>query len=156
MYDKTVIILADLQEFPHAQHYALCNNVLFSDIGRRFKRGDFAPARKDYSKVYIASKNAALISAFTKSHAEFELAVFDDVPDYSTQEPRKVASMLLSKSCIEPFDDLIVERERAAKQKALDKAVKAAEKDGRYLDPNPGVRLGSAIQLKRKGMLKDD
>ena len=155
MYDTTVIILADLTEFPHAQHYAECFSVLFSDIGRRSKRNAYAPDRQDYTKVYIASKNAELVSKFKASHSKFNVEVYDDIPDYSKQIVREVASMLLSKSFIDPFDDLKHERERAEKQAILDKRVREAEKQGKYLDPKPDVALDSGIRLKRKGSFRN-
>jgi hypothetical protein len=151
MYDTNVIILADLKEFPHAQHYAECFSVLFSDIGRRDLKKSYKPDRQDYIKVYIASKNAELVSKFKESHSAFNVEVFDDVPDYTGQTVRKVASMLLAESCVEPFDDLIRNRERKAKQDILDKQVKEAEKQGKYLDPKPDVKLNPAIKLNRKG-----
>lgn len=155
MYDNTVIILADLNEFPHAQHYAECFSVLFSDIGRRDKRKVYAPDRQDYTKVYIASKNAELVDKFKQSHSKFDVEVYDDVPNYSKKSVREVASMLLAKSFIEPFEDLKHERERIAKQAALDKQVSDAEKQGKYLDPKPDVALDPGIRLKRKGSFRN-
>lgn len=151
MYDNTVIILADLKEFPHAQHYAACFSVLFSDIGRRDNLKAYRPDRHDYTKVYIVSKDKELVDRFKESHSQFDIEVYDDVPDYTAQEPRKVASILLSKSYIDPFDDLKEERKRAAKQAALDARVKQAEKDGKFLDPRPDVKLDPSIKLSRKG-----
>lgn len=155
MYDNTVIILADLNEFPHAQHYAECFSVLFSDIGRRDKRKVYSPDRQDYTKVYIASKNAELIGKFRHSHSKFDVEVYDDIPDYSKKSVREVASMLLAKSFIEPFEDLKHERERIAKQAVLDKQVRDAEKQGKYLDPKPDVALDPGIRLKRKGSFRN-
>lgn len=151
MYDNTVIILADLQEFPHAQHYAACFSVLFSDIGRRAARNAYKPDRHDYTKVYIASKNTELVNKFKDTHSQFDIEVYDDVPDYTGVEPRKAASILLSSSYINPFDDLKHERERRAKQAALDAKVKAAEKQGKFIDPKPDVKLNPNIKLSRKG-----
>ena len=155
MYDNTVIILADLNEFPHAQHYAACFSVLFSDIGRRDERKAYTPDRHDYTKVYIVSKDKALIEKFRETHKQFGVEVYDDVPDYTGQEVRKVASTLLSKSFIEPFDDLKHARERAAKQAALDKEVKSAEREGKFIDPKPDVALDPGIKLKRKGSFRN-
>lgn len=155
MYYNTVIILADLNEFPHAQHYAACFGVLFSDIGRRDKRGAYIPDRQDYTKVYIASKNTTLIDKFKATHAKFGVEVYDDIPDYTKQEVRKVASMLLANSYIEPFDDLVTMREREAKHAALEKTVKQAEKEGKFLDPNPDVKLDKDIKLIRKGSFRN-
>lgn len=151
MYDTTVIILADLKEFPHAQHYASCFSVLFSDIGRRNERGAYAPDRQDYTKVYIASKDKELVRKFKTTHAKFNVEVYDDIPDYSNQDARKVASNLLTMSYLDPFDDLKDMREKASKQAELDKVVKAAEKRGVFLDPNPNVKLAKGIKLTRKG-----
>lgn len=155
MYDTSVIILADLSEFPHAQHYAECFSVLFSDIGRRDKRKSYAPERQDYTKVYIASKNTNLVNRFRASHSKFDIEVYDDVPDYTKQTVREVSSSLIAKSFIEPFDDLKHERERAAKQAILDRQVKVAEKQGRFIDPKPNVALASGIRLKHKGSFRD-
>lgn len=151
MYDTTAIILADLKEFPHAQHYASCFSVLFSDIGRRKERGAFKPDRQDYTKVYIASKDAKLVAKFKETHAKFDVEVYDDIPDYSKQDIRKVASNLLTMSYIDPFDDLKDIREKEAKQAELDKTVKEAEKRGVFLDPKPDVKLAKGIKLTRKG-----
>lgn len=155
MYDNTVIILADLSEFPHAQHYAACCGVLFSDIGRRAKKGAYTPDRQDYTKVYIASKNSELVNKFKVTHSKFNVEVYDDVPDYSKRTVREVASEFLTMSFIDPFDDLKYEREKTAKQAALDKAVKSAEKQGKYLDPRPDVKLDKSIRLTRKGSFRN-
>lgn len=151
MYDNTVIILADLKEFPHAQHYAECFSVLFSDIGRRDARKIYKPDRHDYTKVYIVSKDAGLVGRFKDTHERFGVEVYDDIPDYTNQEPRKVASILLSKSYIDPFDDLKADRERIAKQRALEIEVREAEKQGKFIDPRPDIELDPNIKLKRKG-----
>lgn len=151
MYDTTAIILADLKEFPHAQHYAECFSVLFSDIGRRNAIQAFKPDRQDYTKVYIASKDKCLVAKFKDTHSKFDVEVYDDIPDYSGQDVRKVASKLLSMSYIDPFDDLKAQRKKEADQAALDKAVKSAEKRGVFLDPKPDVRLAKGIRLTRKG-----
>lgn len=155
MYDTTVIILADLKEFPHAQHYAECFSVLFSDIGRRDVRKAYKPDRQDYTKVYIVSKDKGLVDRFKSTHEIFGVEVYDDVPDYSGQDARKVSSMLLSKSFLEPFDDLKHERERIAKQELLNKQVKEAEKQGKFLDPRPDVKLDPKIRLSRKGSFRN-
>jgi hypothetical protein len=155
MYDTTVILLADLSEFPHAQHYAACFSILFSDIGRRDRLQLYKPDRHDYTKVYIASKNNELIEKFKATHDTFGVEVYNDVPDYTKKSVREVASILLSKSFIDPFDDLKYERERIAKQAVLDKAVKAAEKDGKFMDPRPDVALDPSIKLKRKGSFRN-
>lgn len=151
MYYNTVVILADLNEFPHAQYYAACFGVLFSDIGRRDRLKAYKPDRYDYTKVYIASKNTHLIEKFKATHAAFDVSVYDDIPDYTGQEVRKVASMLVANSYVDPFDDLITMRERDAKQAALEKAVREAEKEGKFLDPNPDAKLDPSIKLVRKG-----
>lgn len=155
MYDTTVILLADLSEFPHAQHYAECFSILFSDIGRRDKHKAYKPDRHDYTKVYIASKNTELIEKFKETHDKFGVEVYDDVPDYTKKPVREVASMLLSRSFIDPFDDLKHERERIEKQAVLDKQVRDAEKKGKYLDPKPDVALDPGIRLKRKGSFRN-
>ena len=155
MYDNTVIILADLSEFPQAQHYAACCGVLFSDIGRRAMREAYTPDRQDYTKVYIASKNSELVNKFKATHSKFNVEVYDDVPDYSKRTVREVASEFLTKSFVEPFDDLRRDRERKAQQAALDKAVKYAEKQGKYLDPRPDVKLDKSIRLTRKGSFRN-
>lgn len=155
MYDTTAIILADLKEFPHAQHYAACFSVLFSDIGRRSERGAYKPDRQDYTKVYIVSKDKALVDKFKEAHLKFDVEVYDDIPDYTGQDIRKVASKLLATSCVDPFDDLKAMREKELKQAELDKTVKAAEKQGVFLDPNPNVKLARGIKLTRKGDIRD-
>lgn len=155
MYDNTVIILADLKEFPHAQHYAECFSVLFSDIGWRDRRKDYKPSRHDYTKVYIVSKDANLIAKFKETHEQFGVEVYDAVPDYTGQEPRKVASTLMAMSCLDPFDDLKFEREKRKKQEALDIKVKEAEKAGKFIDPKPDVALDPNIKLKRKGAFRN-
>ena len=151
MYDTNVIILADLNEFPHAQNYAACFSVLFSDIGRRSVKGKFAPERQDYSKVYIASKNTALIKKFKYSHSKFDVTVVNDIPDYSEQEVRKVASMLIANSYVNPFDDLKSMRRKEAQRAALEAQAKAAEARGEFTDPRPDIKLDPSIKLMRKG-----
>ena len=155
MYDTTVIILADLKEFPHAQYYAECFSVLFSDIGNRDKRKLYTPDRCDYTKVYIASKNTELIDKFKATHERFGVEVYDEVPDYTGKDVGKVANMLLAQSCVYPFDDLKFQRERAAKQAALDKQIRDAEKQGKFIDPNPDVKLDKGIRLTRKGSFRN-
>ena len=58
-------------------------------------------------------------------------------------------------SFIDPFDDLKYGREKTAKQAALDKTVKSAEKQGKYLDPRPDVKLDKSIRLTRKGSFRN-
>ena len=57
MYESKILLMADLIEFPYAQHYAECFSLLFADLGSRLERNATTPARHDYYKVYIAVKD---------------------------------------------------------------------------------------------------
>ena len=150
MHDRTVIILADLDEFPQAQFYAHCHSVLFDDMGFRMKRNAFKPSRNDYTKVYIATKNKERYAKLIEKYAAFDCEYVDDVPDFRKKSDRDVSSWLLAHSYVEPFDDLKAERIKVAKQEQLEKTVKHAEDKGVYLDPNPDAKLDPKIKLMRK------
>ena len=150
MHDRTVIILADLSEFPQAQFYAHCYSVLFDDMGFRMKRNAFKPSRNDYTKVYIATKDKEHYVKVIENYAMFDCEFIDDVPDFRKKSDREVASWLLLHSFVEPFDDLKAQRIKEVKQARLEKTMKQAEAKGVYLDPNPDAKLDPTIKLMRK------
>lgn len=154
MHDRTVVILADLEEFPQAQYYAHCNSVLFDDIGFRLKRRAFKPSRNDYTKVYIATDNKDKYAEVLEAYGKFDCEFVDAVPDYRKRGDREVANWLLAHSFVEPFDDLKAERLKISKQEILDRTVKKAESEGVYLDPNPDAELNPKIKLVRKSRRK--
>lgn len=154
MHDRTVLILADLEEFPQAQFYAHCHSVLFDDMGFRLRRSAFKPSRNDYTKVYIATKDKDKYAKVIENYTKFDCEFIDDVPDFRKKSDREVASWLLAHSFVEPFDDLKAKRIKIAKQEQLEKTVKQAEAKGVYLDPDPDAKLDPKIKLMRKSYKK--
>lgn len=154
MHDRTVLILADLEEFPQAQFYAHCHSVLFDDMGFRLRRNAFKPSRNDYTKVYIATKDKDKYAKVIKGYTKFDCEFIDDVPDFRKKSDREVSSWLIAHSFVEPFDDLKAKRIKIAKQEQLEKTVKQAEAKGVYLDPDPDAKLDPKIKLMRKSYKK--
>lgn len=154
MHDRTVLILADLEEFPQAQFYAHCHSVLFDDMGFRLRRNAFKPSRSDYTKVYIATKDKDKYAKVIEGYTKFDCEFIDDVPDFRKKSDREVASWLIAHSFVEPFDDLKAKRIKVAKQEQLEKTVKQAEAKGVYLDPDPDAKLDPKIKLMRKSYKK--
>lgn len=156
MHDRTIVLLADLGEFPQAQFYAEAFSILFIDIGEFLRRGELNPPRYDYSKVYIAVKDkdkySALLSNYTN---KFDCEYYDDIPEYKGLTTRDVAIKLLQRSYVNPFDDLIAERHRAKEANKLRAFVASEESKGRFVDPNPKVELDKSIRLMRKKARKD-
>ena len=154
MHDRTILVLADLAEFPQAQFYAHCYSVLFDDMGFRLQRKAYKPSRNDYTKVYVATKNKDKYADVLKGYACFDCEFVDEVPDFRKKSDRAVASWLLNHSFVEPFDDLKAARRKIEKHKILEKTVKTAEARGEYLDPDPDAKLDPQIKLMRKSYKK--
>ena len=130
MFDCRVVLLASPEEFPQAQHYAECFSMLFVDMDNRMKYKEYNPSRHDYYKVYIAVKDKAKYEKIIDSHAaEFPCEYTDVLPDYRKKEARKVAGWLVSKSYIDPFDDIKATAIRQNKAEKLDSAIMPKQVD---------------------------
>lgn len=129
MFDRRLVLLASPKEFPQAQFYAECFSMLFEDMDHRMNRKDYAPSRHDYYKVYIAVKDKKAFEPIISSHVnEFQVEFTNRIPDYRKHEARKIANWLVSKSFIDPLDDVKALAERERKAKALEEA----ERRGQY------------------------
>lgn len=85
------------------------------------KYKEYNPSRHDYYKVYIAVKDRAKYEKLIASHAsEFPCEYTSILPDYRQKEVRKVAGWLVSKSYIDPFDDIKAATVRQKKAEKLD------------------------------------
>ena len=147
MYESKILLMADLTEFPYAQHYAECFSLLFADLGSRLERNATTPARHDYYKVYIAVKAREKYRKIIESHqAEFTVEIIDELLDYTKLDVRKAASYLMAHSYVDPFDD--VKAEKCKRQKAEELA--EAERQGKYIDPNEDAELDSSIPTFKK------
>lgn len=154
MYESKILLMADLTEFPYAQHYAECFSLLFADLGSRLERNATTPARHDYYKVYIAVKDSEKYRKIIDSHkAEFPVELIDELIDYTKLDVRKASSYLVAHSFIDPFDD--VRAEKRKRQKAEELA--EAERQGKYLDPNEDAKLDASIPtFKKRGRKPND
>ena len=147
MYECKTLLMADLNEFPFAQHYAECFSLLFANLGHRMERQLYSPARHDYYKVYIAVKDRDKYQKIIENHqAEFPVEIIDELLDYTKMDVRKAASYLMAHSYVDPFDD--VKAEKRKRQKAEELA--EAERQGKYIDPNEDAELDSSIPTFKK------
>jgi hypothetical protein len=150
MQSKTIVILADPNEFPQAQYYAHCYSVLFDDMGFRLVRNAYKPFRGDYTKVYIATKDKKKYAVITDEFAKFDCEFVDDIPDYRKKEDKVVSAWLVKNEFTEPFDDLKARRKKEEARKRFDASVKASEAKGDFADPDPEAKLNPQIKLLRK------